>query len=174
MVPKNVLCDARRLLGGRTRFRDKLHIVIAHRGFTATCLFRLAAAMENADIPLLPALVSSISVTITGADIAPNASIGEGLILHHPVGIVIGSGVTIGRNCTILQNVTLGEKYGPDGGHLYPQIGDGVTICCGAVIVGGVTVGDGATIGANAVVLSDVAAGSTMVGVPARPLHPSR
>ncbi|MGZ3442120.1 MAG: serine O-acetyltransferase, partial [Polyangia bacterium] len=49
-----------------------------------------------------------------------------------------------------------------------PRIGNDVYIGAGAKILGPVTIGDGAIIGANAVVLSDVPAGATAVGVPAR------
>jgi maltose O-acetyltransferase len=41
----------------------------------------------------------------------------------------------------------------------------------GAVILQGLTIGRGATVGAGAVVTRDVAPGSTVVGVPARPLN---
>ena len=41
-------------------------------------------------------------------------------------------------------------------------------LLAGAVLLGGITVGDHARIGANAVVLTDVPAGKTAVGVPAR------
>lgn len=47
----------------------------------------------------------------------------------------------------------------------------GASIGSGALIFGGVTVGEGATIGAGAVVLKDVAAGTTVAGVPARLLR---
>ena len=49
-------------------------------------------------------------------------------------------------------------------------IGERVWIGAGAVITKGVTVGDGATIGAGAVVSHDVAPGTIVAGVPARPV----
>lgn len=71
--------------------------------------------------------------------------------IPHPVGIVIGRppGTHLGKNCTVMQNVTigvsrLGEKHGP-------KIGNNVFIGAGAVIVGNLNVPDGAIIRANSV-----------------------
>jgi UDP-2-acetamido-3-amino-2,3-dideoxy-glucuronate N-acetyltransferase len=47
-------------------------------------------------------------------------------------------------------------------------VGQGTAIGSGALILGGVKIGARATIGAGAVVTRDVAAGATVVGVPAR------
>jgi UDP-2-acetamido-3-amino-2,3-dideoxy-glucuronate N-acetyltransferase len=44
----------------------------------------------------------------------------------------------------------------------------GATLGSGAVVLGGVRIGAGALVGAGAVVTRDVAAGATVVGVPAR------
>ena len=50
------------------------------------------------------------------------------------------------------------------------HIGHDTWIGHGAVIMPGVKIGNGAIVGANAVVTKDVAAGATVVGVPARPM----
>ena len=50
----------------------------------------------------------------------------------------------------------------------------GASIGSGAVVMCGVTIGAGAMIGAGAVVTRDVAAGTTVAGVPARLVRPAR
>ncbi|MGC4069744.1 MAG: serine acetyltransferase [Polyangiaceae bacterium] len=96
---------------------------------------------------------------VTASDIPVNSRIAGGLLLIHPVGIVIHPTAEIGPNCLILQNVTLvgGVKLL---GH--------VDIGAGAVIVRSVTIGKHARIGANAVVTTDVPDYATAIGVPAR------
>lgn len=101
--------------------------------------------------------------------VSPEAVIAPDCRLPHPVGIVIGEGVVVGPGCVIFQNVTIGAREQADASErLYPRLEQGVVVYAGAVIVGPVTIGPGAVIGANAVVLSDVPAGATAVGAPAR------
>lgn len=100
---------------------------------------------------------------VAGAEIPLNSQIGGGLLIPHPNGIVIHPGATIGPNCLIFQQVTLGADEGGA-----PIIGGHVDIGAGAKILGAVRIGDHARIGANAVVLADVPAGATAVGIPAR------
>jgi acetyltransferase-like isoleucine patch superfamily enzyme len=51
---------------------------------------------------------------------------------------------------------------------LETHVEDDASIGSGAVILGGVRIGSGALVGAGAVVTRDVAAGSTIAGVPGR------
>lgn len=111
----------------------------------------------------------AVNVALTGADFVPGCQVGAGLLIQHPNGIVIGHGAVIGDNCTILQQVTVGElRLDAAGDRRYPTIGDRVMLGAGARILGGIRVGHGAVIGANSVVLDDVPANATAVGIPAR------
>lgn len=100
---------------------------------------------------------------VTGADIPPNSRIGGGLKIPHPNGIVVHPASEIGVNCLLFQQVTIGSN-----GRGVPRIGDHVDIGAGAKILGPITIGSHARIGANAVVTTDIPAGATAVGIPAR------
>jgi len=107
-----------------------------------------------------------------GIDISRDARIGSGLYIGHFGGIFVNAEVVIGDNCNISQGVTLGrQNRGEREG--CPTIGNNVYIAPGAKIIGRVTVGDRAAVGANAVVVSDVTPGTTVGGVPARPISSS-
>ena len=99
---------------------------------------------------------------VSGADVPLGSRLGGGLVLPHPNGVVFHPGATIGPNCMIFQQVTLGALHGG-----LPTLGGHVDVGAGAKILGGVRIGDHARIGANAVVLCDVPDGATAVGVPA-------
>jgi len=100
---------------------------------------------------------------ITGSEVDRNATIGGGLLLPHPTGVVIHKNAIIGTNCMIMQQVTIGQTA-KDG---VPRIGNKVYLGAGAKILGPVTLGNNVNVGANAVVLCDVPDGCTAVGVPA-------
>jgi len=101
---------------------------------------------------------------VTQSDVDLQATLGKGLMLPHPNGVVIHGEARIGDDCMIMQQVTVGMI---DEGEV-PVIGNRVYIGAGAKIIGNVTVGDGARIGANAVVVNDVPSNATAVGIPAR------
>ena len=92
-----------------------------------------------------------------------NCNLGGGLLLPHPNGIVIHPDAQIGPNCLLFHQVTIGEAAGG-----VPTLEGHVDVGAGAKIIGQLRIGKHAKIGANAVVLTDVPAGATAVGVPAR------
>ena len=102
-----------------------------------------------------------------GVDIHPAARMGQGIMLDHATGLVIGETAVVGNNVSILQSVTLGGT-GKEDGDRHPKIGDGVLISAGAKILGNIRVGEGAKVGAGSVVLEDVPAHTTVAGVPAK------
>ena len=89
--------------------------------------------------------------------------IGGGLIIQHGFATII-SAEKIGKNCKIYQQVTIGYTHDLKA----PVLGDNVEVCCGAKVLGGITIGDNVLIGANAVVIKDVPANSVVAGVPAK------
>lgn len=88
---------------------------------------------------------------------------GHGLVLMHPVGIIINSKVIGGENIIIQSGVVIGDEKG-----VAPKLGSNIFIGAGAKIIGNVTVGNNVKIGANAVVVKDIPDDVTVVGIPAK------
>ncbi len=86
--------------------------------------------------------------------------IGPGFMIMHGR----GSGIScerIGRNFTVFHHSVIGYT----GAGKRPTLGDNVTVCAGAKVLGKIYIGDNVVIGANAVVTKDVPANCTVVGV---------
>ena len=145
-------------------------------GFLALFLYRLSAFCRQKGGAWKHAATFfwRLNIFLNACDLAPEALIGEGCYMPHPMGVVIGQAV-IGAHSSIMQNVTIGKHHN-DAYILdsYPKFGDHVTVSSGAAVLGAITIGDNASIGANAVVLKDVPAHRTAVGVPARILPPEQ
>lgn len=136
------------------------------QGFQALFVYRVFHWFHERRIPTQPLrfFVERFIEILTGISLPAQASIGEGLRIHHFGGIVINSNTVIGNHCTIYHGVTLGDLGGWGGA---PCIGDRVLIGAGAKLLGSIIVGDDCVIGANAVVRSSVPAGHVAAGVPA-------
>ncbi|EHK2442486.1 serine acetyltransferase [Clostridium perfringens] len=102
-----------------------------------------------------------------GIQISCTSDIGPGFTLPHFGDIVMGEGVKIGKNCTVLQGVTIGSNLFKNRFKL-ATIGDNVLIGAGAKIIGPVNIGNNVTIGANAVVTKDIPDGAVVAGNPAK------
>ncbi len=97
---------------------------------------------------------------------------GEPCFPHGPLGVFISNDATLGRDCVIFQNVTIGSNHLADGKHSGgPELGDRVYVGAGAVIIGNVKIGNGCRIGAGAVVYEDMPENSVAVCAPTRILR---
>ena len=145
--------------------RHSLEVVLTYPGFHARQFHRLAHALHEHRMPLLPRLVSHLSRTLTGIEIHPGARIGEGFFIDHGMGVVIGETASVGDGCHLYQGVTLGGTSNKKVKR-HPTLGNGVTVGANASVIGAVTIGDNARIGAGSVVVTSVPANATVVGVP--------
>jgi serine O-acetyltransferase len=147
-----------------------LEILAAWPGVHALLSHRVAHALAAAGVPLAPRALAYASRTLTGIEIHPAASVGDGLFIDHGMGVVIGETAEVGEDVTIYQGVTLGGT-GFATGKRHPTVEDNVTIGSGAKLLGPIRIGHGAKIGANAVVIHDVPPNSTVVGNPGHPVR---
>lgn len=147
-----------------------LEILAAWPGVQSLLAHRVAHALHEQDVPLLPRVVAALARSITGIEIHPAAQIGAGFFIDHGMGVVIGETAQIGDDVTLYQGVTLGGT-GFQTGKRHPTVQDNVTIGSGAKLLGPITIGHGAKIGANTVVIHDVPPNSTVVGNPGHPVR---
>jgi serine acetyltransferase len=146
---------------GRPSVRRALQRVLTRPGPLAVVLYRGSHALWRRGHQTGAEAVWRVNYFLTGADIHPGAEIGGGLRLTHTAGVVIGRGVKVGANVTLLHGVTLGgsargwfDGVYEDG---YPEIGDETEIMAGAFVLGPIKVGRHAFVAANAVVTKDLA-----------------
>lgn len=146
---------------------SKLEVILTYAGFHALLAYRISHRLRSIGVPFLPRAISQLARWLTGVEIHPSAKIGTGFFIDHGMGVVIGETAEIGDYVTLFQGVTLGGT-GKERGKRHPTLGNHVVVGAGAKILGGITIGDNVKIGANSVVLKNVAANSTVIGVPGR------
>jgi serine O-acetyltransferase len=147
-----------------------LEILTGWAGVQALLAHRVAHALWEVEVPLLPRTIAYTSRAITGVEIHPAARIGSDFFIDHGSGVVIGETAEIGNRVTLFQGVTLGGT-GFARGKRHPTLEDDVTVGSGAKLLGPVTVGRNAKVGANTVVIEDVPAQTTVVGNPGHPVR---
>lgn len=149
--------DIRAALQGDPATKSPDEVIFCYPGLLATLIFRLAHELYLLKVPIIPRIITEYAHNLTGIDIHPGATIGEGFFIDHGTGVVIGETTIIGRNVRIYQGVTLGALSLPrDAGQRmrdkkrHPTIEDNVIIYSNTTILGGDTViGTGSIIGGN-------------------------
>ena len=147
-----------------------LEILTGWAGVQALLAHRVAHALWEAEVPLVPRTIAYTSRSVTGVEIHPAARIGSDFFIDHGSGVVIGETTEIGDRVTLYQGVTLGGT-GFARGKRHPTLQDDVTVGSGAKLLGPVTVGRNAKVGANTVVIEDVPDHTTVVGNPGHPVR---
>jgi serine O-acetyltransferase len=132
-------------------------------GTSANVLYRVTSWLIDIRLSPIAFICQVLNKWLNGCVIGAGTRFGKGLILMHPVGVVINSKVIAGEQVVIESGVVIGDEKGKA-----PALGNNVFIGAGAKLVGGIIIGDNVKIGANAVVVSDVRSNTTVVGIPAR------
>ena len=150
---------------------------VFEQGFWAVAVHRFGnwrmdrPRLIRAPLTILYRLMFLFVECAAGISLPYTIRLGRRVRVWHHSGIILHAR-SIGDDVQIRQNTTMGIASMDR--HLdLPTIGNRVDIGCGVCILGAVTVGDDCKIGANAVVLSDIPAGSTAVGMPARVVRSS-
>jgi serine O-acetyltransferase len=147
--------------------RSVAEILLCYPGFHAVRFHHAAHWLWIHGIKVPARFLSHISRALTGIEIHPGATIGEGFFIDHGMGVVIGETTEIGANVTLYHGVTLGGTTW-NKGKRHPTIEDNVIIGAGAAVLGNIRVGRDSKIGSGSVVTRDVPPNSTVVGIPGR------
>ncbi len=137
---------------------------------TAVVLYRLTRFFYLNKLVFIARFFYLLNIFLTGAELLPQADIGEGFFLNHTVATVITC--KVGRNCTVFGQAGLGgdptNSNDVGAGPGLAVIKDNVTIGFGAKVLGPVVIGNNVTILAGSLVIKSVPDGVTVGGIPAR------
>lgn len=142
--------------------RNIFEVVLLYPGFIVLVYYKIAHFLYTRKFYFLARMFSQLGRFFTGIEIHPGAKIGNRLFIDHGMGIVVGETATIGNDCTIYHNVTLGGT-GKEKTKRHPDIGNNVIIGAGAQILGPIKIGNNSKIGANATVTKNVEDNTTVI-----------
>lgn len=146
--------------------------LLYYKGFHAIQTHRINHRLWLQDRKTLAYFLQNRASEVFGVDIHPAAVMGQGIMIDHGTGVVIGETAVLGNHISLLHGVTLGGS-GKESGDRHPKIDNGVLIGANASVLGNIHIHCCAKIGANSVVLEDVPAHTTVAGVPAQPVRTS-
>ena len=113
--------------------------------FNAIIWIRVFQTLERYHLPTF--IPFRILLHVHGLEFANNVTIGAGLRLPHPRGVLFTTGTVIGERCSIYGNVRFVRIYSE-----VPTVGDNVLIGDGAICTGKARIGNNSIIGAGSVV----------------------
>ncbi len=159
---KELYEDAKNIKEKDPASRNIIEVMILYPGFHILVFHRISHFLYIHKLLFLARLNSQLGRFFTGIEIHPGAKIGRRFFIDHGMGIVIGETATIGNDCTMYHNATLGGT-GKDKYKRHPDIGNNVMIGAGAKILGPVIIGNNVKIGANSTVFKNIPDNVTVI-----------
>lgn len=143
-------------------------------GFQAVAVYRFGVWVDGLEPWLLRAplfrfyrLLFQFARNFYGIELSHKVRVGRRLRIGHQHGIVVHQNVSLGDDCLIRQNVTIGVAHDLTPTEEVPMLGDRVELGAGAVVLSPARIGDDVRIGPNVVVRGVVP--SCSVVLPAEP-----
>ena len=152
----------RQTTGGKptSRLRRLMHLTLP--AMQVAIFHRVAHLLHGSGWRRCAALISDLSLRMTGASLHPGSPIGPGLFVPHPARVVFCG--SAGTDLILLPGTLVGPRDWVFPGQPFPEdaprLGDGAVVGAHAAVQGAVTVGAGATIGIGVCTLRDVPAGT--------------
>jgi serine O-acetyltransferase len=171
-IRRKLAMDVEAAYAGDPACKSLDEVIFCYPGLEAVTVYRLAHAMFDLKIPLIPRMMTEWAHSKTGIDIHPGATIGDHFFIDHGTGVVIGGTSILGHWVKLYQGVTLGAISFPkdEAGELvrstkrHPTIEDNVVIYANATVLGGRTViGHDSVIGSSVWITHSIPAGTTVL-----------
>ena len=143
-----IIADMQTIMARDPAAKDSLVPFLFFKGFHALVTHRFAHALWRRGRRDFALYLQSQGSRIFSVDIHPAARFGQGIMLDHATGFVVGETAVVGDNCSFLHAVTLGGS-GKETGDRHPKIGDQVLIGAGAKVLGNIKVGSCSRIAAG-------------------------
>ena len=165
--------DVQAAYDGDPAAQDLHEVILAYPGLLAVSVYRLAHALFELGVPLVPRIMTEWAHVQTGVDIHPGARIGRNFFIDHATGVVVGETTDIGDNVKLYQGVTLGALSIPKdergrairGAKRHPTVKDNVTIYANATVLGGETILGGESVVGGSVFLTSTIPGQCTVSI---------
>lgn len=169
---RELALDAEAAVAGDPAVKTLDEVIFCYPGLEAITVYRIAHALHELGVPLIPRMMTEWAHSKTGIDIHPGAKIGKHFFIDHGTGVVIGETCEIGDHVKLYQGVTLGAlSFAIDGdGNLvrgqkrHPTLEDRVVIYANATVLGGRTrIGHDSVIGSSVWLTRSVEPRTTVV-----------
>ena len=148
--------DVKAVFDGDPAAKSYREVIICYPSMLAISNYRLAHAILECGVPLIPRIITEQSHSRTGIDIHPGAVIGEYFSIDHGTGVVIGETCIIGNHVRLYQGVTLGArsfKFDAEGNIIneprHPILEDRVVVYSNSSILGRIRIGHDSVVGGN-------------------------